>query len=66
MIRTIFDSINDEARAAYAEQGAICLRGAFTDWVELLREGVERNHDEPGPYFSENVTADDPGRFWGD
>jgi|GEM_PF-4823048 len=27
-------------RSAYAEIGAICLRGVFTEWVETLRAGV--------------------------
>ena len=61
-----FNSINDKACDSYAELGAICLRGAFTDWVELLRDGIERNHLEPGPYYSENVSTDDGGSFWDD
>jgi ectoine hydroxylase-related dioxygenase (phytanoyl-CoA dioxygenase family) len=61
-----FDRIDDKAREAYAELGAVCLRGAFIDWIEILRDGVERNHEEPGPYFSENITADETGRFWDD
>ena len=44
-----FDSIDDSACEAYAEHGAICLRGAFNDWIDTLAAGVERNHDEPGP-----------------
>ena len=65
-MQTSFDKIDDQARAAYRELGVICLRGAFDEWVELLGRGIERNHDEPGPYFSENVVAGDPGRFWDD
>jgi ectoine hydroxylase-related dioxygenase (phytanoyl-CoA dioxygenase family) len=61
-----FDSIEDQACDAYARLGAICLRGAFSDWIEVLRAGVERNHEEPGPYFSENISADETGRFWDD
>jgi ectoine hydroxylase-related dioxygenase (phytanoyl-CoA dioxygenase family) len=61
-----FSTINDDACEAYAELGAVCLRDVFTDWVELLRAGVERNHDDPGPYFSENVVGEDEGRFWDD
>ena len=61
-----FNKIDDTACDAYAELGAVCLRGVFTDWVELLRAGVERNHDQPGPYFSENVIDEDAGRFWDD
>ena len=65
-MQTTFDQIDDKASDAYAELGAICLRGAFTDWIEVLREGIDRNHDEPGPYFSENVIDGDTGRFWDD
>ena len=49
-----FEQIDEDARTAYAELGAVCLRGVFSDWIDLLRAGVERNHDEPGPYFSAN------------
>ena len=66
MTRSSFDSTIDEAREAYATEAAICLRGAYTDWVELLRAGVEHNHNEPAPYFSENVTADEPGHNTGE
>ena len=61
-----FNKIDETACDAYAELGAVCLRGVFTDWVELLRTGVEHNHDHPGPYFSENVIDEDAGRFWDD
>lgn len=61
-----FDQIDETACAAYAELGALCLRGVFSDWIELLRAGVERNHNEPGPYFAENVVDGDDGRFWDD
>ena len=61
-----FERVDESACAAYAELGAVCLRGAFSDWIELLQAGVERNHDEPGPYFAENVVDGDDGRFWDD
>lgn len=53
--------------AAYAQDGAIVLRGAFADWVEPLRAGVARNMAEPGPYGAENVRpGDGGGRFFDD
>ena len=65
-MRDCFQRIDDDAGAAYAELGALCLRGAFTDWIETLRAGVERNREQPGPYFAENVVDGDDGRFWDD
>ena len=51
---------------SFRADGAICLRGLFTEWVEQLREGVETNRQHPGPYFAENVTANEQGSFWDD
>ena len=65
-METTFNKIDNSTRSAYASLGAVCLRGVFSDWVDVLRAGVDRNHDEPGPYYSENVSADDSGSFWDD
>jgi ectoine hydroxylase-related dioxygenase (phytanoyl-CoA dioxygenase family) len=35
--------------AAFAEDGAVVLRGAFADWVPPLREGVEALMADPSP-----------------
>ncbi|TDQ83874.1 ectoine hydroxylase-related dioxygenase (phytanoyl-CoA dioxygenase family) [Dongia mobilis] len=51
----------------YREDGAILLRGVFSDWVERLRAGVARNMQEPGPHGAENVRpGDGGGRFFDD
>jgi len=47
--------------ASYQRDGAIVLRGVFTDWVETLRAGVARNMAEPGPFGTENVRPGDGG-----
>lgn len=53
--------------ASYAAEGAIVLRGAFADWVEPLRAGIERNMAKPGPYGAENVRpGEGGGRFFDD
>ena len=61
-----FTRIDQQAAEIFSVQGAICLRGAFVDWIDVLRAGVERNLENPGPYFSDNVSADGQGRFWDD
>ncbi len=50
----------------YSSDGVVCLRGVFTDWIDVLADGVARNESEPGPYFAENVPDSEPGRFWDD
>ncbi len=49
---------------AFRRDGAVCLRGCFADWVDLLREGVAVNEAEPGPHVED--AAGGAGRFFGD
>jgi len=65
-MEAVFNKIDGTTCDAYESLGAVCLRGVFTDWIDLLRQGVKRNHDQPGVYFSENVIDGDQGRFWDD
>ena len=51
---------------AYQRDGAVCLRGAFKEWIPVLEAGVERNMAEPGPYAAENTKPGEPGRFFDD
>ena len=51
---------------AFQRDGAVCLRGVFRDWVEVIAAGIERNLSEPGTYASENFSTGDTGRFFDD
>lgn len=51
---------------AFKEDGAVCLRGVFSDWVESLRAGVDYNMSHPGPFGREYTKDGQPGRFFGD
>src|SRR6202051_3275136 len=53
-------------REAFERDGAAVLRGVFTDWIELLREGVEYNATHPGPSFRNYTPEKTTGRFFGD
>ncbi|MCR9125701.1 MAG: phytanoyl-CoA dioxygenase family protein [Rhodobacteraceae bacterium] len=50
----------------YQADGVVLIRGLFRDQVELLREGVAMNMQEPGPYAAENLKAGEGGRFFDD
>ena len=51
---------------AYQSDGVVLIKGLFRDYVELLREGVERNLRDPGPYAAENLKPGEGGRFFDD
>jgi len=46
--------------------GVTRLRGLFTDYVDSLREGIERNIRHPGPYFRHYTPEGASGHFFGD
>jgi ectoine hydroxylase-related dioxygenase (phytanoyl-CoA dioxygenase family) len=56
--------ISEAEIAAFQRDGAVVVRGVFTDWVATMAEGVARNMAEPGPYASENAVTE--GRFFDD
>ena len=51
---------------AFAEDGAIMLRGAFADWVEPLRAGTEKLMAAPSPYERSYTPTDGTARFFQD
>jgi len=53
-----------EQIADFQRDGAVVVRGVFTDWVDRMAEGIAQNMGEPGPYASENDV--DEGRFFDD
>jgi ectoine hydroxylase-related dioxygenase (phytanoyl-CoA dioxygenase family) len=59
-------TISDQQIADFKRHGAVCLRGLFTDWVDLIAAGIERNMREPGPYAVDSVQKGGPGRFFDD
>ena len=51
---------------AYRRDGAVLIKGLWTDWVDVIRDGIARNMAEPGPYASENLKPGEAGRFFDD
>jgi ectoine hydroxylase-related dioxygenase (phytanoyl-CoA dioxygenase family) len=52
--------------ADYRRDGAVCLRGVFADWVDVIAAGIERNLSEPGPYAAQSVRGGETGSFFDD
>jgi ectoine hydroxylase-related dioxygenase (phytanoyl-CoA dioxygenase family) len=50
----------------FQRDGVVLIKGLFADQVELLRQGVEENMENPGPFASENKKEGQTGRFFDD
>lgn len=48
----------------FQRDGATVVRGVFTDWVDVMAEGVAQNMAAPGEHASENAVSE--GRFFDD
>ncbi|MEK0162422.1 phytanoyl-CoA dioxygenase family protein [Phaeobacter sp. JH20_36] len=50
----------------FQRDGVVLIRGLFVDQVDILRDGVEANMAQPGPYASNNEKPGQTGRFFDD
>jgi len=58
--------VSDADLAAYARDGAVCLRGAFAPgWLEVLAGGIEREMAAPCGIAKDYTPEGGPGRFFG-
>ena len=51
---------------SFHTDGAVLIKGLFSDWIEVIRRGIEKNMADPGPYAAENLKRGEPGRFFDD
>ena len=57
---------DSDAIACFQNDGVALIRGAFSQWVEPLRSGLQRNLDSPQDYAfpCESLPEGAPGRFF--
>ncbi|MBB6014543.1 ectoine hydroxylase-related dioxygenase (phytanoyl-CoA dioxygenase family) [Aquamicrobium lusatiense] len=60
------DLVTEADIDAFQRDGVVLIKGLFKDHVDQIREGIERNMTEPGPYAAENLKAGEGGRFFDD
>ena len=66
-MNTVSDApIESDIIDKFQEHGVTVLRGVFSDWIETLQRGVERNMADPGPYTKGYTPEGGSGRFFGD
>ena len=47
--------ITDAEVEAFQRDGAVVVRGALTDWVDVMAAGIARNMADPGPYAARKL-----------
>jgi ectoine hydroxylase-related dioxygenase (phytanoyl-CoA dioxygenase family) len=58
--------VSDADIAAYARDGAVCLRGVFEPaWLEVVARGIEREMAAPCGIAKDYTPEGEPGRFFG-
>ena len=58
--------LNPQMVKDFQRDGVVLIKGLFKDQVDLLREGVDKNMANPGPYAAENLKQGEQGRFFDD
>ena len=58
--------LSESQISEFQGDGVLLLRGVFNDWTDTLRDGVETNLRNPGPWGREYLDENQSGRFFGD
>lgn len=58
--------INNSHIKSFQEDGVVLVKGLFKDFVDIIRDGIDYNIKNPGPYSAENLHAGESGRFFDD
>ena len=50
----------------FKKDGVILIKGLFSDFIDIISKGIEKNLLLPGPYAAENLKDNETGRFFDD
>ena len=59
-------NITAEHICNFETHGVELIKGLFKDYIDLIRDGIEFNMENPGPYAAENLKTGEHGRFFDD
>ena len=51
---------------AFQTEGVALIKGLFVNHVDTIKNGIQRNMDDPGRYAAENLQDGEKGRFFDD
>lgn len=56
--------VTDDLKTIYADDGVVCVRGAFNpDWLQLAERAIEDARAKPGPMFVDYSAETRPGNY---
>ena len=58
--------VNRSHIKSFQEDGVVLVKGLFKDFVNPIRDGIDYNIKNPGPYAAENLHSRRNGRFFDD
>ncbi len=58
--------VSENQIETFQRDGVAVIRGLFSDHVDTIRAGIDRNMAEPGPHAAENLKPGEAGRFFDD
>jgi ectoine hydroxylase-related dioxygenase (phytanoyl-CoA dioxygenase family) len=51
---------------SFQRDGVVLIKGLFSNYIDIIRSGIEYNMSFPGPYAAENLKEGEDGRFFDD
>ena len=58
--------LTDDDVKAFERDGVILIKGLFSNFIDVISKGIEKNLLLPGPYAAENLKDSETGRFFDD
>ncbi len=55
--------LTEDHIATFHREGVLLAKGAFTNWVETLRQGIDDNLASPGEFSTDSTQPGESGRF---
>ena len=58
--------LTDDDVKTFEKEGVILIKGLFSNFIDVISRGIEKNLSCPGPYAAENLSEGEEGRFFDD
>ena len=56
--------LTDDDVKTFEKEGVVLIKGLFSNFIDVISRGIEKNLSCPGPYAAENLSEGEEGRFF--